>query len=161
MSKKTVSKKTSLQIHSLSDLRQQVQDFILNFLHNKTIVLLKGDLGVGKTQWVSLLVAELMKDNTQKNNTQKVCSPSFSIHNRYEIKDDFAVDHIDLYRLKDDEDLETTGFWDLFASPKGVILIEWGDRLQKDFLPLDWAIYELELQKAIDSETRTLTLLRL
>jgi len=55
------------------------------------------------------------------------------------------VDHVDLYRLEDEADLESTGFWDLFSKEKGFIFVEWGDRLNKEFLPSHWPFCEIQL----------------
>jgi len=73
-----------------------------------------------------------------------VSSPSFAIHNQY-MSEMGIVDHVDLYRLEDESDLESTGFWDLFAKEKGYIFVEWGDRLNKDLLPSHWPFCEIEI----------------
>ncbi len=102
----------------------------------KTCLLLIGELGAGKTT----LVQELVK----AFGGEDASSPSFAIHNRYESKRG-SIDHLDLYRLESVDDLESTGFWDLFSQEKGLLLVEWGDRLNVDDLPLDWPLIELRL----------------
>lgn len=114
----------------LASVVQKIVAYIKNSSHPQNLLLLKGPLGVGKTEFVRMLAEELsLKD---------VASPSFAIHHRYENDQGVSVDHVDLYRLKNEEDLESTGFWDLFAQPRGIVAIEWSDRLNSDFLPLQW-----------------------
>ena len=120
-------------------------------LSERTVVLLEGNLGAGKT----FFVQELIKNFGGNNAT----SPSFAIHNRYESTRGY-IDHIDLYRLTDFDDLESTGFWDLFAAPKGLVLIEWGDRLPLADLPLDWHLLrvKIEIVGGVSSEKRRVIL---
>jgi tRNA threonylcarbamoyladenosine biosynthesis protein TsaE len=82
-------------------------------------------------------------------------SPTFAIHHRYEnLSTGFGFDHVDLYRLESDDDLESTGFWDLFAPPKGLVVIEWSDRLAVDLLPLNWSQVKVVAAKPADPAQR-------
>lgn len=143
---------SSFQIENLQALKSSVQDFLGQYVQkeSKLLVLLEGPMGAGKTQWVDFLLQEL--------GVEEVCSPSFAIHNSYQIDNETSVDHLDLYRLQDDEDLESTGFWDLFSQPSGLILIEWGNLLNREFLPADWKRLRLQIEKMDGSESRQLTL---
>lgn len=124
-----------------SGLSSWVSGFIKN-LSDKTILLLTGDLGAGKTTLVRSLAKELgMKD---------ISSPSFAIHQRYENAEGKYLDHVDLYRLKSADDLESTGFWDLFQQETGLIVIEWANLLNLESLPMDWKTIEVYLHKADD-----------
>lgn len=124
-----------------SDLKKWAQQIIEN-LANKTILLLSGDVGAGKTTLVRALANILdLKD---------IASPSFAIHHRYENPSGASMDHVDLYRLKSFEDLESTGFWDLFQQQKGLIVVEWANLLNPDLLPMDWKTIEVYLHKMND-----------
>ncbi len=120
-------------------------------ISERSALLLKGDLGAGKTFFVQELVKVF--------GGEVATSPSFAIHNRYESTRGY-IDHIDLYRLNDFDDLESTGFWDLFAAPKGLVLIEWGDRLPVNDLPFDWSLLEIKIEiiGGAASEKRRVTL---
>lgn len=122
----------------IADLKSyaQLAQEILKDLEPRQVILLSGPMGVGKTEWVRHLVQAMGGEETS--------SPTYAIHNHYETPQG-AVDHLDLYRLEDEEDLESTGFWDLFAQEQGVIIIEWADRLHEDVLPLDWRRLYLEI----------------
>ena len=95
-------------ISTLDKLEEQIVKLVGDF-SERQIVLLVGPLGSGKTQSVRFIVKHLQGED--------ICSPSFSIHNTYETKRG-DVEHIDLYRLEDEGDIESTGFWDLFEKEK-------------------------------------------
>lgn len=114
----------------------------------RTILLLSGDVGAGKTTSVQL-IAKILK-------LKDVQSPSFAIHLRYENDQGQALDHLDLYRLKDDDDLESSGFWDLFSQDRGLIVIEWAQRLDYDFLPLNWEKIEVKISVNQSTGGRTI-----
>ncbi len=124
------------RIKNLDEFRQWICDVMVPSLAQREVLLLKGLVGVGKTQFVRFLVEEL--------GAKEACSPSFAIHNSYLVSNGH-VDHIDLYRLEDEEDLESTGFWDLFTQQKGLIIVEWAERLNESFLPPGWRIRSIEL----------------
>lgn len=135
---------------------EQLQEMASHFIHENPppqIVLLEGSLGSGKTQWVRFAVKALGKN-------KGVCSPSFTIHNRY-LAGLVSVDHFDFYRLKNAEDLESTGFWDLLSSSYlGYVFIEWASRLNKESLPKNLSICEIQFN-IIDETTRKLIVSKL
>lgn len=121
---------------------------VLPHLSKRCILLMSGEVGAGKTTSVQM-IAELlgMKD---------VQSPSFAIHLRYENFQGKSLDHVDLYRLKDDDDLESSGFWDLFSQTDSLVIIEWANRLDLDYLPLNWQKVEVRFEK-LSKDVRKIT----
>jgi tRNA threonylcarbamoyladenosine biosynthesis protein TsaE len=90
-------------------------------------VCLYGDLGAGKTSFSYGIALGLdVKD-------QYITSPTFTFVNEYKGRIPFY--HIDLYRLKDPEELEGIGFEEYIDSD-GVTVIEWAERAG-DELPDD------------------------
>ena len=89
---------------------------ILPHLDAYPIVLLKGNLGTGKTSFSKALLKEL-------GYLEEVSSPTFNIVNTYNFEDKTFY-HFDLYRIKRVEELEEIGFMDYLDS-KNVCLIEW------------------------------------
>lgn len=85
------------------------------------IVVLKGELGSGKTTFVRGLAAARGVDENQIN------SPSYTFVNEY--SGDPPIYHIDLYRLGDVSELTEIG-WDDFLSRDGIVLVEWGERAE-------------------------------
>ena len=115
----------------------------------RTLLLLEGPVGAGKTELVKVLTKQL--------GIQEMASPSFAIHHRYE-NSNVSMDHVDLYRLENEDDLESTGFWDLFGANSGLVVIEWSDRLNQDLLPLNWVKIKVEIQKLASPNERSLVI---
>ncbi len=88
-------------------------------------VCLYGDLGAGKTSFSYGIALGLQVKE------QYITSPTFTFVNEYEGRVPFY--HIDLYRLKDPEELENIGFEEYIDSD-GVTVIEWAERAE-DELP--------------------------
>jgi tRNA threonylcarbamoyladenosine biosynthesis protein TsaE len=100
------------------------------------LVLLSGVVGAGKTQAVRTAVERL--------GGRWVSSPSFAIHQRYAVVKGF-VDHVDLYRLENDADLDSTGFWDLFDHKDSTVFIEWAERMSESAWPKDRRVWKIDL----------------
>ena len=89
----------------------------LNFkFDKKTIILLKGQLGSGKTTFIK----ELLFYKYRFNDTS---SPTFGIINTYNIKDSLIF-HYDLYRINNISELDEIGFYENLEI-EAVHFIEW------------------------------------
>lgn len=82
------------------------------------LVLLKGDLGAGKTTFVRGLTRGM-------GSSAHVASPTFQLVRVYSGRVQIA--HVDLYRLEDAAGLNDLGLDELLD--EGAVLVEWGDRL--------------------------------
>jgi tRNA threonylcarbamoyladenosine biosynthesis protein TsaE len=103
------------------------------------VVLLRGDLGAGKTTLTRGIARGLgLKDPSLVN------SPSFTLVNTYQ--GDCAIYHVDLYRLGGDRDLYSIGLDD-FLGKEGVTIVEWSERLS---YPIPGAV-EIEREDAGDT----------
>lgn len=91
------------------------------------IIVLLGDLGAGKTLFVSGLLDFYGKKD-------EVSSPTFTIVNEYDLKDDLKLFHFDVYRLESSDEFLAIGGDEFFE--KGISVIEWGNRIL-DVLPKD------------------------
>ena len=132
MAEKTALDRT-ITVGSLEELERFVTDLSLKF-STRQIVLFEGPLAAGKTTSIGLIVKGRGGVNTS--------SPTFAIHHVYEAKIG-EIDHVDLYRLENLQDLESTGFWDIFGKKSGLVLIEWSDRLAGDWFPVGWDVLKL------------------
>ncbi|HKQ06650.1 MAG TPA: tRNA (adenosine(37)-N6)-threonylcarbamoyltransferase complex ATPase subunit type 1 TsaE [Blastocatellia bacterium] len=91
-------------------------------LKARTVLLLSGDLGAGKTVFAKGLAAGLGIDPTE------VTSPSFTLVNEYAGR--LRLYHIDLYRL-DTGACRELGLEEIFADEQAVTVIEWAERLEE------------------------------
>ncbi len=85
------------------------------------IVLLRGDLGAGKTTLVKGIA-----EGFAAARADDVTSPTFTLIHEYR-GPHAALYHIDLYRIDTERELETLGLDDLLA-PDCILLIEWGEK---------------------------------
>jgi len=92
------------------------------------IFLLSSDLGGGKTTLSKGIAKGLSSQDV-------VSSPTFTVSNVYDAKNDIKVYHFDFYRLQEGGVVEQE-LRELTEDPKVVILIEWGDIIDES-LPAD------------------------
>ncbi|HEY4110034.1 tRNA (adenosine(37)-N6)-threonylcarbamoyltransferase complex ATPase subunit type 1 TsaE [Puia sp.] len=103
-----------------------------------------GNMGAGKTTFIHALCAI-------RGVTDTVGSPTFSIINEYRYPGG-RIYHLDLYRLKDEEEALRAGVEDVLYSGD-LCLVEWPDRAPGIF-PSDTVHCRLEI---VDPETRKIT----
>lgn len=90
---------------------------------------LYGGMGAGKTAFVRGLVKALCPECLDL-----VHSPTFAIVNEYR-GNNINIFHFDLYRLTDEDDLYSTGFYD-YTEQGGITITEWSE-LFEDSIPKD------------------------
>ena len=98
--------------------RSLAENLIGGFSHNAFIALY-GDLGVGKTAFVRGFTSAVCEG-------AKVKSPTYTVVNEYR-GGRVPVFHFDMYRIVDDDDLYSTGFYDYID--EGIILAEWSENI--------------------------------
>lgn len=81
-------------------------------------VALYGDLGAGKTAFVRGASSVLCPG-------APVCSPTYAIVNRYDAE--IPVYHFDLYRISGDDDLYSTGYYDIIEE-RAIFFCEWCEK---------------------------------
>jgi tRNA threonylcarbamoyladenosine biosynthesis protein TsaE len=120
------SKKHEFTTHSGADTIE-VGRKLAHILKAPQLLLLKGDLGTGKTTLVKGIAQEL--DAAEPD---EVTSPTFTLLHEY----DGALDgkpmklfHLDVYRLEGERQLETLGL-DELLTPDALVLVEWGDKFK-------------------------------
>jgi tRNA threonylcarbamoyladenosine biosynthesis protein TsaE len=111
-----------------------------------TILALTGNLGSGKTSFVQGLARGL---NVPGN--YYVTSPTYTLINEYPGR--HRLFHVDLYRIGDPTDFEDIGLYDILDT-KGIVAIEWADRLANDLLT-EYVAVQFEMS---NWESRNITL---
>ncbi len=102
------------RIHQLEEWKDIVNQIIPTLQHN--ILLLKGNLGAGKTTFSQFLLKEL-------GSSDEISSPTYSIVNEYDTPKG-KVFHFDLYRLKSVEEAYDFGIEE-YLDNGYLSIIEW------------------------------------
>lgn len=131
----------------LADLPKFCHDILANF-GQKQLILLEGPLGAGKTAFVGECVKQLGGQDSD--------SPTFSIINEYNCS--VPVYHVDLYRLESEEEIESTGFWDLFDNERGYIFVEWSEKVQAGEWPSSWPRTKISIGYTDETDERLFTI---
>ncbi len=133
-------------IFTLEDI-QKIATKFWNVVNNATVLAFYGETGSGKTTFIHALCdVKRVKD--------VVGSPSFSIINEYLFEENGTekkIYHIDLYRLKDEEEARLAGVEDCLYSGN-ICLVEWPAKASS-LLPENTVNIYLE---TVNPETRRL-----
>jgi tRNA threonylcarbamoyladenosine biosynthesis protein TsaE len=89
-----------------------------------SIVLLRGELGAGKTTMVKGIA-----EGFQAAEAASVTSPTFTLIHEYR-GPEVTLYHIDLYRIDTQRELDTLALDDLM-SETSILLIEWGEKFER------------------------------
>lgn len=118
--------KNSYQMEEVHITRSEKETFLLasklaKKFQGKEVVLLRGELGAGKTVFAKGIAFGLgLKDIHQ------VCSPTFTLINIYKAK--YPIFHVDLYRLEKEEEVRDLGWEDYLG--EGVVVVEWAEKIK-------------------------------
>lgn len=96
---------------------------VAKYTHEGDVIALSGDLGAGKTTFVSKFTNH-MKPEPEVS----VSSPTYVIHHIYPSR--MQIHHIDLYRLENPASIEALGFEE-FLGIHGVAMIEWFEKFPR------------------------------
>jgi len=89
-----------------------------------SVVLLRGDLGAGKTTMVKGIA-----EGFKAAEAEAVTSPTFTLIHEYR-GPEVTLYHIDLYRIDTQRELDTLALDDLME-PNTILLIEWGEKFER------------------------------
>ncbi len=97
---------------------------IAEILPGPRVVVLRGELGAGKTTlvkgWLEALGAARQEE---------VTSPTFTLVHEYEGRRG-RVFHLDLYRLETERELAALGIEEMAEEPDAIVLVEWGEKFE-------------------------------
>lgn len=127
---------------NLSHLFQADQSAHLN-------ISLEGDLGAGKTTFARHLIQGLGYEGRVKSPTYTLCEPyPLIIHGKT-----LAMNHFDLYRMRDPLEWQEAGFAEHFDEP-GFCLVEWPEKAEGTLPTFD---VEIHLMAGTDENERNIT----
>ncbi len=109
------------------------------------LVLLRGELGAGKTTLVKGIAAGFGAANEED-----VTSPTFTLIHEYRGAD-VTVYHIDLYRIETERELATLGIDELLRDERAVVLMEWGEKFPRFVRECD---VEIAMERVSENERR-------
>jgi tRNA threonylcarbamoyladenosine biosynthesis protein TsaE len=129
---------------TLEDIRETARQF-WQYANGHAVIAFYGAMGAGKTTFIHALCDE-------KEVSSTVGSPTFSIINQYAYPGGNMY-HIDLYRLKDEEDAVRAGVEDCLYSGD-ICLVEWPERAAAIFPENTLQVHI----RAVDQNTRIISI---
>jgi len=97
---------------------------LAEILRPPMLVILRGEVGAGKTTLVKGIAAALGAAVEED-----VTSPTFTLVHEYE-NEKVHLFHLDLYRLETEEQIAVLGLEEMLAEPNALVLVEWGERFE-------------------------------
>ena len=115
-------------INNINDTKSFAEDLAKNTKAGTTYGLI-GNLATGKTTFTKYFINYFIKNI-------EVISPTFNIVKTYNIDNSNIkyINHFDVYRLKNDDELIEIGFYDYISDQYSINIVEWADMI-KDKLP--------------------------
>lgn len=117
---------------------------LASLLAPPNIVVLRGDLGAGKTTLVKGIA-----EGFQAAKEEDVTSPTFTLIHEYR-GPSARLYHIDLYRIDTPRELDTLALDDLMAE-NSVLLIEWGEKFPRFQRERD---FEIAIERISENERK-------
>ncbi len=109
------------KINKLEDWQMVIDEILPQLQHN--ILLLKGNLGAGKTTFSQFLLKNL-------GSQDEVSSPTYAIVNEYDTPKG-NVFHFDLYRMKSEDEVEDIGIHE-YLDNAFLCIIEWPEIYEEE-----------------------------
>lgn len=139
-----MSIKTTFKAKTVDNLSGIAKEIIKN-AGNERIFSFYGRMGAGKTTLIKSFVKQLKSDD-------EVNSPTFSLVNEYETKENEYIYHFDFYRIEKLEELYDIGFEEYLYSGN-YCLMEWPEKIS-DLLPKSYIKINI---KEVENNERLIT----
>ena len=118
-----------IELYSYSvDETKELGKKLAQYLQKGQTIVLSGDLGAGKTMFVSGILSYFGKEN-------EASSPTFTIVNEHDLTKDLKLFHFDVYRFDFEDEFLAIGGEEFYD--QGICLIEWGEKIQT-YLPKEY-----------------------
>ncbi len=113
------------KINTIQEWQNVIEEILPHLKHN--ILLLKGNLGAGKTTFTQFLLKNL-------GSTDEVSSPTYAIVNEYDSAKG-KIFHFDLYRMKSIEEVYDIGIEE-YLDNAYLCIIEWPEIYEEELADL-------------------------
>jgi len=104
-------------MNSVDNTAKLASEFV-EILEKGDILLFTGEIGTGKTTFIQAMAKNL-------GVKELVTSPTFVIHMLHD-SGKIPLSHVDLYRLNNDDEVESIGFEEYYDT--AITVVEWADR---------------------------------
>jgi tRNA threonylcarbamoyladenosine biosynthesis protein TsaE len=111
---------------TLEEIRDTAKQF-LNLTAGNKVFAIHGEMGAGKTTFIHSVCEEM-------GVKEPVTSPTFSLINQYQTPDGKLIYHLDLYRIKDENEAVNAGIEDCLYSGN-ICFVEWPEKAPGIFPP--------------------------
>jgi tRNA threonylcarbamoyladenosine biosynthesis protein TsaE len=111
-----------IEVNQLSELPKAALA-LLEFAGQEKIFLFEGEMGAGKTTFIKALCEALGVEDL-------VSSPTFSIVNEYQGRNNSRIYHFDFYRIENLQEAYDIGYEEYFYSGD-LCLIEWPEKISE------------------------------
>ena len=130
-----------------------IGDMVVDASTDRLVIILKGDLGAGKTQFVKGVASYF--------GIEDVTSPTFVVYYEYDIPEQYDFKkfyHFDLYNIQSEDEFSHLGISEILKQ-KAVICIEWGEKLGEQFeqFKRDASVLLIQIEH-VDENTRKISI---
>jgi len=145
MPKHTLAMATEEYITNSAEETVALGRTLASTLRNARMVILRGDLGAGKTTLVKGIAVGL-----QAASQDDVTSPTFTLIHEFR-GPDVNLFHVDLYRVDTQRELDTLGLDELITTDGNLVLLEWGEKFPRFVGECD---LEISIERKGDQERK-------
>jgi tRNA threonylcarbamoyl adenosine modification protein YjeE len=139
-----------------SDLGKKIRLWLAETNLTNSVIFIEGEMGSGK----STFVREVLRVLAPESITQG--SPTFPLVQLYPLKDGNIFYHIDLYRLRNEDELADSGIESQMEETVAIACVEWASRFPNAFAhwfdetkPRRKQVWLVTIASDNESETRT------
>ena len=141
-------KDSKINITSEKSTKELAQKFT-EYLKGGELILLYGEMGVGKTTFVKYFINEFQKKNELSQT--EITSPTFNLLNEYQIRDT-KIKHYDLFRINSKKEVNDLEVFE--TDDKVITLIEWpeliDDKGKIKFIKLTFSYLNNLVDRSVD-----------
>ncbi|HLU88116.1 MAG TPA: tRNA (adenosine(37)-N6)-threonylcarbamoyltransferase complex ATPase subunit type 1 TsaE [Taishania sp.] len=126
------------ELPDLARIPHIASQFLVELGHRK-IFAFEAEMGTGKTTFILGLLKAMGIENPEG-------SPTYSLINTYNSPMYGKVNHLDLYRLRSEEEAYDIGIEELLYSNNEICFIEWAEKIES-LLPMNTVFVKMHLQE--------------